>query len=175
VLAYSHPQRGQQDTDTVLKRWCSMFDYAYERVDSPVFVSVVHPQVIGQGHHMLMYEQFVEYIAGKEGVWFATCERSPTPGSPMTMIAGSSTCPTCAALRPLHPTLDGASPELSPGLIADAGSPSQGLPVTTGESQEPHLCTDLRTGAAEAAQAAFPVLPSDSITGRPPPSGQPPS
>jgi hypothetical protein len=134
VLAYSHPQRGQQDTDTVLKRWCSMFDYAYERVDSPVFVSVVHPQVIGQGHHMLMYEQFVEYIAGKEGVWFATCERSPTPGSPMTMIAGSSTCPTCAALRPLHPTLDGASPELSPGLIADAGSPSQGLPVTTGES-----------------------------------------
>jgi hypothetical protein len=49
VLAYSHPQRGQQDTDTVLKRWCSMFDYAYERVDSPVFVSVVHPQVIGHG------------------------------------------------------------------------------------------------------------------------------
>jgi peptidoglycan-N-acetylglucosamine deacetylase len=75
VLAYSHPQRGQQDTDTVLKRWCSMFDYAYERVDSPVFVSVVHPQVIGQGHHMLMYEQFVEYIAGKEGVWLATCEQ----------------------------------------------------------------------------------------------------
>jgi hypothetical protein len=26
------------------------------------------------------------------------------------------------------------------------------------------LCTDVRTGAAEAAQAAFPVLPSDSIT-----------
>jgi peptidoglycan-N-acetylglucosamine deacetylase len=24
---------------------------------------------------MLMYEQFVEYIAGKEGVWFATCEQ----------------------------------------------------------------------------------------------------
>lgn len=42
--------------------------------------------------------------------------------------------------------------------------PSRGLPVTTGESQEPHLCTDVRTGAAEAAQAAFPVLPSDSIT-----------
>ena len=58
----------------------------------------------------------------------------------------------------------GLSPELSPGLIADAGSPSQGLPVTTGESQEPHLCTDVRTGVAEAAQAAFPVLPSDSIT-----------
>jgi hypothetical protein len=24
---------------------------------------------------MLMYEQFVEYIAGTEGVWFATCEQ----------------------------------------------------------------------------------------------------
>jgi peptidoglycan/xylan/chitin deacetylase (PgdA/CDA1 family) len=28
VLAFSHPQRGQQDTGTVLKRWRSMFDYA---------------------------------------------------------------------------------------------------------------------------------------------------
>ena len=30
----------------------------------------------------------------------------------MPIQSRSSTCPTCAALRPLHPTLDGPSPEL---------------------------------------------------------------
>ena len=34
----------------------------------------VHPQVIGQAHHMMWFEKLVEHIASKDGVWFATCE-----------------------------------------------------------------------------------------------------
>jgi hypothetical protein len=39
-----------------------------------VFASCVHPQIIGQAHHMLWYERLIQHIAGKDGVWFATCD-----------------------------------------------------------------------------------------------------
>jgi hypothetical protein len=45
------------------------------RVENPVYVSCVHPQTIGQAHHMLWYERLIEYIASKDGVWFATCDQ----------------------------------------------------------------------------------------------------
>ncbi|MEW2103454.1 polysaccharide deacetylase [Streptomyces cellulosae] len=66
-------QTGMQDSDTIYKRWKDIFDYAYDRVPNPVYATCVHPQIIGQPHHMMWYERLVEYIAGKEGVWFATC------------------------------------------------------------------------------------------------------
>jgi hypothetical protein len=34
----------------------------------------VHPQIIGQAHHIMFFERLVDYIASKDGVWFATCE-----------------------------------------------------------------------------------------------------
>jgi hypothetical protein len=39
---------------------------------SPYAVAV-HPQIIGQAHHMMFFEKLIEYIASKDGVWFATC------------------------------------------------------------------------------------------------------
>lgn len=66
-------QPGMQDTETILRRWKEIFDYGYERVPNAVFASCVHPQIIGQAHHMLWYERLLEHIAEKDGVWFATC------------------------------------------------------------------------------------------------------
>jgi peptidoglycan/xylan/chitin deacetylase (PgdA/CDA1 family) len=71
-LAYTGPQAGMQDTETILRRWRDIFDYAYDNVDNPVYATCVHPQIIGQAHHMMWYEKLIEHIAGKDGVWFAT-------------------------------------------------------------------------------------------------------
>jgi peptidoglycan/xylan/chitin deacetylase (PgdA/CDA1 family) len=68
-------QHGMQDSDAIYRRWKDIFDYAYERVENPVYVSCVHPQIIGQAHHMLWYERLIEYIASKDGVWFTTCDQ----------------------------------------------------------------------------------------------------
>jgi peptidoglycan-N-acetylglucosamine deacetylase len=74
VFAYvTGIQAGQQDTETFFRRWKDIFDYGYERVENSCFASAVHPQVIGQAHHILAFERLIEYIASKEGVWFATC------------------------------------------------------------------------------------------------------
>lgn len=67
-------QPGQQDTDTIYRRWQDIFDYAYERVENGVYATAVHPQIIGQAHHMLFFEKLIAYISSKDGVWFATCE-----------------------------------------------------------------------------------------------------
>ncbi|MEA2454430.1 MAG: hypothetical protein QOI45_692, partial [Thermoleophilaceae bacterium] len=67
-------QPGQQDTETIHRRWKDIFDYGYERVEGACFASAVHPQVIGQAHHIVAFERLIEYIASKDGVWFATCE-----------------------------------------------------------------------------------------------------
>jgi hypothetical protein len=67
-------QPGQQDTETIHRRWKDIFDYAYERVPNGVYAVAVHPQIIGEAHHMLFFERLIEHISGKDGVWFATCE-----------------------------------------------------------------------------------------------------
>jgi peptidoglycan/xylan/chitin deacetylase (PgdA/CDA1 family) len=67
-------QAGQQDSNTIFNRWKDIFDYAYERVPNACYATAVHPQIIGQAHHMMWYERLVDYIASKDGVWFATCE-----------------------------------------------------------------------------------------------------
>jgi peptidoglycan-N-acetylglucosamine deacetylase len=66
-------QPGQQDTETAFRRWKDIFDYGYERLEGACYAHAVHPQIIGQAHHILMYERLIDYIAGKDGVWFATC------------------------------------------------------------------------------------------------------
>jgi peptidoglycan/xylan/chitin deacetylase (PgdA/CDA1 family) len=67
-------QPGQQDTETIFRRWKDIFDYAYERVENPCYAIAVHPQIIGQAHHIMFFERLIDYIASKDGVWFATCE-----------------------------------------------------------------------------------------------------
>jgi peptidoglycan/xylan/chitin deacetylase (PgdA/CDA1 family) len=67
-------QAGMQDTETIYRRWKDIFDYGYERVENACYAPAVHPQVIGQAHHMMWFERLVDYIASKDGVWFATCE-----------------------------------------------------------------------------------------------------
>lgn len=66
-------QTGMQDTETIFRRWKDIFDYGYERVEGACYASAVHPQIIGQAHHMMWYEKLIEYMASKDGVWFATC------------------------------------------------------------------------------------------------------
>jgi peptidoglycan/xylan/chitin deacetylase (PgdA/CDA1 family) len=66
-------QPGQQDTETAFRRWKDIFDYGYERVENACYAHACHPQIIGQAHHILMYERLIDYIASKDGVWFATC------------------------------------------------------------------------------------------------------
>jgi peptidoglycan/xylan/chitin deacetylase (PgdA/CDA1 family) len=52
--------------------WRGEFDFMYRDVPGGVFTLTMHPQVIGRGHRMLMLERFVDYLAGHEGVRFAT-------------------------------------------------------------------------------------------------------
>lgn len=71
-LAYTGTSTGMQDTDTIFRRWRDIFDYGYENVPNPVYATCVHPQIVGQAHHIKWYEQLIEHIASKDGVWFAT-------------------------------------------------------------------------------------------------------
>jgi peptidoglycan/xylan/chitin deacetylase (PgdA/CDA1 family) len=73
-LAYTGAQAGMQDTDTILKRWRDIFDYGYSNVENAVYATCVHPQIIGQAHHIMWYEELVKHIASKDGVWFATLD-----------------------------------------------------------------------------------------------------
>jgi peptidoglycan/xylan/chitin deacetylase (PgdA/CDA1 family) len=73
-LAYTGGSVGMQDTDTIFRRWRDIFDYAYQNVENAVFASCVHPQIIGQAHHIMWYERLIEHIASKDGVWFATMQ-----------------------------------------------------------------------------------------------------
>lgn len=74
ALAYTGDQEGMSDTDGVLRRWKDIFDYAYHNEPNSVYALTLHPQIIGQAHHMIMFEKLVEHIKSHEGVWFASLE-----------------------------------------------------------------------------------------------------
>jgi len=63
---------GMVDTEAVLRRWVDLFDFAYARVPGGVFTLTVHPQTIARGHHLLMFERFLDHVAAHDGVWFTT-------------------------------------------------------------------------------------------------------
>ena len=56
--------------------WCGDFDHARQQAErdgeSGVFVLVMHPQVIGRGHRLLMLERVLEYMSGHDDVTFET-------------------------------------------------------------------------------------------------------
>ena len=37
-----------------------------------VFVLTVHPQTIARAHAFMMFERFVDYVAGHDGAWITT-------------------------------------------------------------------------------------------------------
>jgi peptidoglycan/xylan/chitin deacetylase (PgdA/CDA1 family) len=74
ALAYTGSQEGMSDTDAVLRRWKDIFDYGYVNQPNGIYAMALHPQIIGQAHHMMMLEKLVEHIKSHDGVWFCTCE-----------------------------------------------------------------------------------------------------
>lgn len=74
ALAYTGNQEGMTDTDSVFRRWRDIFDYAYKNQDAGVYAMALHPQIIGQAHHMMMLERLIEHIKSHDGIWFTTCE-----------------------------------------------------------------------------------------------------
>lgn len=50
--------------------WQGEFDYAYRHAPQGAYILTLHPQVIGRGHRMLMFEDFLDYIAGHADVEF---------------------------------------------------------------------------------------------------------
>lgn len=73
ALAYTGNQEGMSDTDGVLRRWQDIFDYAY-REEGHVYALTMHPQIIGQPHHMILLEKLIDHIKSHEDVWFASLE-----------------------------------------------------------------------------------------------------
>ena len=74
ALAYTGAQEGMSDTDGVLRRWKDIFDYAYANQENAFYGTALHPQIIGQPHHMMMLERLIQHIMTHDGVWFATGE-----------------------------------------------------------------------------------------------------
>ena len=53
---------GLRPPSHVLEIWQGDFDYAMRSVPDGVFTLVMHPQVIGRGHRLLMFERFLDHI-----------------------------------------------------------------------------------------------------------------
>jgi peptidoglycan/xylan/chitin deacetylase (PgdA/CDA1 family) len=71
-LAFS-PGRAAADEAATFEQWRRQFDWMYDTVDGGVYVLTMHPQVMGQSSRVARLEAFVEHVAGKPGVEFATC------------------------------------------------------------------------------------------------------
>lgn len=56
--------------ESVREIWQADFDYAYEHCPGGVYTLLLHPQAIGRGGRMAMFEAFLEYMASKDGVRF---------------------------------------------------------------------------------------------------------
>ena len=54
---------GLRPPSHILEIWRGDFDFAVRSVPDGVFTLVMHPQVIGRGHRMLMLERFLDHVA----------------------------------------------------------------------------------------------------------------
>ncbi len=61
-----------QSTDVLLQRWTDSFDFAYERCPGGMLALTLHPQTIGRAQNLLMLERFLDHVASRSGVWFAS-------------------------------------------------------------------------------------------------------
>ncbi len=64
--------RGDRYTNPrqILQVWKDEFDVAYE--EGTMFLLTMHPHYIGHRSRIVVLEELIEYIAGHEGVWWAT-------------------------------------------------------------------------------------------------------
>jgi peptidoglycan-N-acetylglucosamine deacetylase len=65
-------QEGLRSPDDVYSIWSAEFDYLVQKLGAGVFVLTMHPQCIGRGSRMLMFERLVEHMAGHDDVRFTT-------------------------------------------------------------------------------------------------------
>ena len=63
---------GLSSNEVVYQRWKDHFDFAYGRVPGGVFVLTVHPQTIARAHAFMMFERFLDYVAGHDEAWITT-------------------------------------------------------------------------------------------------------
>lgn len=62
-------QSGISSPADVLSIWKTEFDACYD--EGLLFHLVLHPQIIGRPHRMMMLEKLIQYIRGHSKVWFA--------------------------------------------------------------------------------------------------------
>jgi peptidoglycan/xylan/chitin deacetylase (PgdA/CDA1 family) len=56
----------------VYEIWVGDFDYLYDRLGSGVYILTMHPQAIGRGHRLLMFERLIAHIREHSGIAFKT-------------------------------------------------------------------------------------------------------
>jgi peptidoglycan/xylan/chitin deacetylase (PgdA/CDA1 family) len=64
--------QGLGSTEVMFERWKDHFDYAYHEEVNSMIAITVHPQCIGRAHLFKMFERFIEYVVGQDGVWMTT-------------------------------------------------------------------------------------------------------
>jgi peptidoglycan-N-acetylglucosamine deacetylase len=62
---------GLRPISSVLENWAADFDYMYDNVPGGIFNLVLHPEVTGRGHRMILLEKIIQHIMEKGDVWFA--------------------------------------------------------------------------------------------------------
>lgn len=51
-------------------RWQDIFEYAYGRVPSALYILTVHPQCIGRAHLVAAFEEFLTQLRQRPGLWW---------------------------------------------------------------------------------------------------------
>lgn len=73
VITSKMAMTGLRNPNDPLTVWKGEFDYLYHRIGTGLLTITMHPQVIGRGYRMLMFEQFLDYVSGFSGVSFTSC------------------------------------------------------------------------------------------------------
>jgi hypothetical protein len=60
---------GLRTVDEVFAIWAAEFDFLYGRIGHGVFNLTMHPQIMGRGHRVLMFERLIEHMR-RPGVAF---------------------------------------------------------------------------------------------------------
>lgn len=63
---------GLKSTESILYRWKELYDFAAQQ-DGACYVLTIHPQTIGRGHMLRMFQNLLIYLQEK-GAWFTTIE-----------------------------------------------------------------------------------------------------
>jgi peptidoglycan/xylan/chitin deacetylase (PgdA/CDA1 family) len=63
---------GSSSSQMLFERWKDAFDYAISHVSNGVYALTVHPQTIGRGQHIVMFERLIQHMQEYDGVWFAS-------------------------------------------------------------------------------------------------------